>query len=347
MFPVLRGLASYYLYLGMFENAAQMGEKIINLAERLDDVNMRVEGYLVLGYNTAFLGDVNQGLELLDKAGASYDPARFRRRSFSLGNSPGVVRLAVSALLLWVQGLPERALQQGNHAIDLATRLGHPYSIAYALFHTSLLHLWRREAELAQANARAVLNIAEEHKYLAWKAVATCMHGAALAQMGQPEEGLVQILEGMRQYQVLPTPPVFWTMLLYLQAEAYGHLGQPAQGLEALDQARAIIGVDSEDIFAPEFYRLRGDLLLAQSSDHAPEANFWFERALEVAQKRELPMLELRAAVRLYRLWQNNLLPADPNKAGQARELLSSIYHKFSEGFTTSDLVEARGLLNN
>ena len=68
LFPVLRGLASLYIYLGQFEKAAQMGEKILSLAERLDDASMRVEGHLVLGYNLAFFRNINLGLEHLGES---------------------------------------------------------------------------------------------------------------------------------------------------------------------------------------------------------------------------------------------------------------------------------------
>ena len=68
--------------------------------------------------------------------------------------------------------------------------------MAYALFHTGLLHLWRREVELVQERAQAVLDIAEEHEFQIWTAVATCLHGAALAGMGRAEEGLAQVRNG-------------------------------------------------------------------------------------------------------------------------------------------------------
>ena len=125
---------------------------------------MRVEGHLVLGYNLAFLRNINLGLEHLEKAMAGYDPDRRRARGFRLGNDPGVVGLSVSALLLWMQGFPDRSLERANSAVALATRLDHPYSMAYALFHSSYLHLWRREVERVQERAQAVLDIAEEHE---------------------------------------------------------------------------------------------------------------------------------------------------------------------------------------
>jgi predicted ATPase len=52
-------------------------------------------------------------------------------------------------------------------------------------------------------------------------------------------------------------------------------------------------------------------------------------------------MLELRAAMSLTRLWIN------AGKEEQAKKLLSEIYERFTEGFSTIDLQEARGLLAN
>jgi predicted ATPase/class 3 adenylate cyclase len=341
LFPVLRGLASLYNFLAEFEKAAHMGERMLSLAEHLDDARMRVEGHLVLGYNIAFQGNVKLGLEHLDKALAGYDPERLRTRGFALGNDPGVVGLSVSALLLWMQGFTDRALERANAAVALANRLNHPYSKAYALFHTTLLHLRRREVELAHERAQAVLDIAEEHEFQVWSAVATCLDGAALAGLGQPEEGMAQVQQGLRLYQGLNTPPVFWPNLLYIQAEVYAQVGQADQGLAVLDRALEIIGPDSEGIESAEFYRLKGELLLALSPDQAPEAEAWLHRAVELAQKLDLPMLELRAAMSLSRLWK------DQGKAhlAQGRQLLSEAYEKLSEGFTTADLIEAKELL--
>jgi predicted ATPase len=50
-------------------------------------------------------------------------------------------------------------------------------------------------------------------------------------------------------------------------------------------------------------------------------------------------MVELQAAMRLSRLWQNQ------GKSEQARELLNAAYSKITEGFTTADMKEANALL--
>jgi predicted ATPase len=339
LFPVLRGLSSFYIYVGDFEKGARMGEQILSLAERHDDVSMRVEGHLVLGYNLAFLRDLGSGLDHLEKGIANYDPDRDRSRRFRLGNNPGVACFTTSALVLWMLGFPDRALKRANEAVALANRLNHPFSLAYALFHTGLLHLWRREADLVQERAQAVLDLAEKHEFQIWRAVATCLHGAALAGKGWTEEGLIQSNRGMELYQGLKTPPVFWPILLLIQAGAYGQAGRPAEGLIPLDQAMDIVGQRSGSPLSSQLCRLKGDLLLALSPENPAEAEPWFQQALEIAQERRARILELRAAMSLSRLWR------EQGKPEQGRRLLSDAYGKLTEGFTTADLKEATALL--
>ena len=340
LFPVLRGLASFYIYVGDFEKGARMGEQILALAERQDDPRMRVEGHLVLGYNVAFLTDLRMGLEHLEKGIAHYDPEESPSRRFRLGNDPGVACFTTSALVLWMLGLPDRALQRATSAVALATRLGHPFSLAYALFHTGLLHLWRREPELAQERAQAALDIARKHEFQIWLAVATCLHGAALAGMGIVEEGLTEVDQGMDLYQGLKTPPVFWPLLLFIQAGVCGQAGKAREGLVRLDEAIDVVGPDSRSPLSSQLCRLKGDLLLALSPDDPAAAERSIQRALEIARERHAGMLELQAAMRATRLW------LEQGRAEEARCLLADAYGRLTEGFATADVTEAKALLD-
>ena len=69
------------------------------------------------------------------------------------------------------------------------------------------------------------------------------------------------------------------------------------------------------------------------------EAEAWLQRALDVARRQEAKSLELRAAMSLSRLWQQQ------GKRQEAYDLLAPIYHWFTEGFDTADLQDARALL--
>jgi predicted ATPase len=341
LLPVLRGLSSLYIYRAEFEKGARMGEQILSLAERYDDANARVEGHLVLGANLALLNQLQSGMEHLEKGIAAYDPDRHGAGRFQLGNNPGVVCFTTSALVLWMLGFPDRARDRANESIGLSGRLNHPSSIAYAQFHAGLIYLWRREDEPAHECAQAVLAIAEEHEFQIWRAVGSVLRGAALAGMGSTDEGLALIEQAMNNYQRLNTPPVFWPLLLYLQAGTCGRAGRPGDGLPLLDEAVEIATQIPGQTLWSEFFQLKGDLLLALSTDNAIEAESWFQRAVDTAADVQAPMLQLRAALRLGRLWR------DQGKTEPARRLLSDAHDRLTEGFSTPDLREAKALLDD
>ena len=62
-------------------------------------------------------------------------------------------------------------------------------------------------------------------------------------------------------------------------------------------------------------------------------------QALNIAQRQQAKSWELRAAMSLARLWQQQ------NKRAEAHALLASVYDWFTEGFDTPSLQEARVLL--
>ena len=107
----------------------------------------------------------------------------------------------------------------------------------------------------------------------------------------------------------------------------------------ALDEAETFLNSTGERWCETEVYRLQGKLLVAQTSDHA-EAERSYAKALAIAGQRRAKSFELRAAISLARLWQQQA------KMDQALELLTPLYHWFIEGFETADLREAKALID-
>ena len=81
-------------------------------------------------------------------------------------------------------------------------------------------------------------------------------------------------------------------------------------------------------------------MLLRQPGTPQAEDETWLQRALDVARHQETKSLELRAAMSLARLWQQQ------GKKAEAHEMLSDVYNWFTEGFDTKDLQEAKALLD-
>jgi predicted ATPase len=341
LFPVLRGLASFYVLRMEDEKAVQMGERILRLAEHLGDIDMQLEGRMLMGYKLGFRDRPRIALDYLEKAIALYDPARPRARRLGLGTNPGVISRTVSSLFLWMLGYPDRAYKRSTDSISLAQKMNHPYSITYASFHDGLLNVWLKNFEVAAERAQTVLELSEKHGFRIWSAIGSCLHGTALVGMGRADEGLPLIEQGLTTYRGLRTPPVFWPLLLHLCAGAYLMASRPRDGLALLTEALEIGSESSDKTFASEVLILMGDLILALSPDNATEAESWYQQAVDNARNVGAPMLELRAAIRLSRVWK------ELGKSEQARTLLNGSYSKITEGLTTADLKEASALLSD
>src|SRR5262245_21600459 len=86
---------------------------------------------------------------------------------------------------------------------------------------------------------------------------------------------------------------------------------------------------------------LRGALLLRQGPRPPwEEADACCQQALAMTRQQQATSWELRAAMSLARVWQQQ------GKRAEARDLLAPIYGWFTEGFDTADLQEAKALLD-
>ena len=122
-------------------------------------------------------------------------------------------------------------------------------------------------------------------------------------------------------------------------ADVAAHLGHIEDGLQALVEAHTLVEQQEERWGEAEISRLRGVILLRQPGTPQAEAETWLQRALDVARRQQATSLELRAAMSLPRLWQQQ------GKWTEAHELLAPIYGWCTEGFDTADLQEAKALL--
>jgi predicted ATPase/class 3 adenylate cyclase len=336
LFPVLRSLASYYIAQCEFDKGARIGREILHLADRQQDTGMLVDGHLVLGVSLSTLEGIPVALEHLDEAIAHLRAGPSGSRPFRLGNNSGPTCFTTSAFYLWQLGYPEKALTRAEEATTMASQLHHPYTVAYVEFHCGYLRLWLRQPELVRNHALQLLHVAQQYDFPIWRALGTCLLGIANAELGRTEEGLAQVNEGIALYQELKTPPVFWPYLVAMNAGAHALAGKVAEGLILIDDALELAGSGDTTVTA-ELFLLKGDLLAAAGAADADAAH-WFQQAFDDAGSGGARMTQLRAALRLCRLWRNQ-------GRDDADQLLRGVYDTFTEGFTTADLTEARGLL--
>ena len=205
------------------------------------------------------------------------------------------------------------------------------------------LQQYRQDAQQVYEFAEAALGVASEQRFAFRMGQAMVLRGWALVMLAQGETGLEQIHQGLDAIQITGAK-VEQSYRLGLLGEAYGHIGQPDMGLQVLAEALALSHTSGEHRGEAELYRLKGELLLVQRGKGRNEkeeaaAEACFQQALAIARRQSAKALELRTAMSLARLWQQQ------GKRAEAYDLLAPVYGWFTEGFDTLDLQEAKALL--
>jgi predicted ATPase len=336
--PVLFGLWRFYVVRSQLHTARELGDTLLRLAQQAHDPALAVIAHYALGFTWLCLGSLPAARQRLEEAIACYTPDQRRAPVSRMGQDLGVGCRAHAARTLWLLGYPAQALARVRDAMALAHALSHPYSLAYARSMVPCVSQFRRDVSAVYEHAEAAVVLATEQGFPQWAAEGTILRGWALAMQGQGEAGMAQVRQGIAAWRATGAAllvPYFCTVL----ADVCDHLGHTEEGLQALAEAHTLVEQQEERWWEAEIARLRGVLLLRQTGTSPAEAETWLQRALDVARSQQAKSLELRAAMSLSRLWQQQ------GKRADARELLAPIYGWFTEGFDTADLQEAKALL--
>jgi len=383
LFPVLRGLLHFHLNQGELQSARELGEQLLSLAQGRQDSAFLLEAHYTLALTLLYSGEIVSSRQHAEQGIALYDPQQHRFLTLRSGEDPGMSCLPVATLALWFLGYPAQALQRSREALTLAQELAHPFSLAWALMSTTLLHQCRREVQSAQDLAEASITLANEHGFPIYMAFGTIMCGCALAEKGHTEEGLTQLRQGLANLRATGQDAVL-TCPLALLAETHGHTGQTEEGLKVVAEALAIVDRTGERFYEAELYRIKGGLTLKQSGVRGPESAVPSTQHLTPnpqAEKRKVgiahhnvtvaaagtvgeahPTGEEEAEACFHKAieiargqqaksWELRAVTSlarlwqQQGKRQEAHSLLLEIYGWFTEGFDTKDLQEAKILL--
>jgi predicted ATPase len=241
-------------------------------------------------------------------------------------------------MVLWFLGYADQAQQWNQEALARAQQGEHTPSLASAHLFAAILSQHRRDVVATQAYAEAMMALATTQGFVHRVAQGRIMQGWALAMQGDATTGVAHIHQGLAAVQCIGQK-LYHPYHLALLAEAYGQAGQPAVGLPYLAEALTLVEATEERWWKVEVYRLQGELLLRLPHPDIPQATACLHQALAVARRQQATALELRAALSLSRLWQQQ------GKRPEAYALLAPLYGWFTEGFDTSDLQEAKARL--
>jgi predicted ATPase len=339
-FTALWGLWRFHVAKANFSAARKLAEELFNLAQRQQDPALVLQAHHAQWATLYDLGEFGAALEHTKQGIALYDRQEHHTQAYLFGgHDPCVCAHGHAALPLWSLGYPDQAVEMSLDALTLADELSHPISMAHALRYALKVRLYRRDTRAVQERVDTFLALSTEQNFVEYLALGTFMHGWVQAQHGQSEAGIAGMRQGIATGRATGKGAEEANLLGAL-AEALGKTGAAEEGLRLLNEALAA-GIDSGMTYwDAELHRLKGELLLSQSAENSAEAEASYNQAIAVASRQQAKSLELRAATSLARLLQGQC------KHAEARELLEPVYDWFTEGFDTSDLKDAKALLD-
>jgi predicted ATPase len=333
----LWGLSQFHMTQGQMATAYALAQRLLDLVQRQPDTEFAVEGHFVMGMIAYYWGDFRAARPHLEHSCRFVDTVPSSSPLLRGGFVRGVTPHTSLARVLWALGYADQARQRSQEALTLARQGDHIPTLAYTEYFVGLVCQCRRDVVATLAHADAVLAVAAEHRLAIRAAQGRLLQGWALAMQGEAAAGVAHLRQALTSPDLGPESlRSYWLATL---VEAYGRAGQPQAGLHVLAEAVTLMATTEIRWWEAEVYRLQGALLLQLPSPEVPQAEAAFRRALEVARRQQAKALELRAALSLSRLWQQQ------GQREAAHDLLAPLYAWFTEGLDTPDLQEAQTLL--
>ena len=305
---------------GQYREALQLATKYADVAETVGDPAFMLLGDRILGLTHHFFGDQRTAQALLERVRTTARQfANPPNTDFQL--DPEVATTTMLVRILWLRGLPDQAAATLQEGIEAARRTNHPYSMSYVLGVAGCaLSAW-------------VGNLDETRRYLQVM-TENAVNNPTLNQWRQCWQLILRLREGDEREALIAAhiePRVDVSTFV---------------GISALASASEIPLPEPDDDVGdalwclPEALRVDAELLLWRDGlDAAAAAETRLLRSIETAREQSALSWELRATTSLARLWGKRGFEAD------ARELLAATYDRFTEGFDSADLSNARRLL--
>jgi class 3 adenylate cyclase/predicted ATPase len=337
-FRARHGLRTFYMVRGPLQRARELGQQLLELAHELDDDTLLLQSPRTHGLCLFAMGELELAQQHLEYAIALYRSDAHNSLRFEYISDPLVLARCNLGWVACFLGDRDRALDQTNQSIAFAEQLNHKHSLAFALSLAASTRQALGDLDATQALAERLLSLATDYAYPYWVAWAQMLLGWVRGHSSDWKTAAEEFQQGLHSYRETGARMML-PYFLVLLSEVHMQRREHETALGCLQEAERLIGITGTRFYATELHRLKGDLLLQQSSDNAAEAETCFHQALDVARNQQAKSLELRAATSLARLWQQQ------GKRTAAHDLLAPVYGWFTEGFDTADLQEAQALL--
>jgi tetratricopeptide (TPR) repeat protein len=336
---VLWGLHTCDANRGELLPALAVANEMRQTAESLADPFARVEALFAEGSTLGFMGEWQASCDAFERVIQDYPISRHELRSSQYVLDPCVGSLSLLGRVLTFTGLVDQGLSRARQAVELANRLAHPPTVAYATFWLGFVLHARHEYADCIRHMEFAMSLSEEHDLPLFVEWARIVLGSAWTQTGRVADGIAEMRKSVENQTRLGS----WlerSYCLTLLAEALQAQGEATEALTLCEEALQFAQRSGGRCYEPDTRRVRAEVLLSLGEPaRLRKIEDDFQGALQLARACGCRLLELRAAVNYFRFHRR------VGDSTAAQPVLEQVLEGWTEGLDTPLLRQSFELL--
>jgi predicted ATPase/DNA-binding winged helix-turn-helix (wHTH) protein len=325
---------------GEHETAKSAAERFASIAARAKDPVIVAVACRMMGYTLQYMGRQREARERLENVVHTGHSDNGQRHKFRFLYDQQLVARASLARSLWLQGFSDQANDLAHACLAEARAGSNKLTLCFVLgLAVCPVALMRGDITGADRSVAMLMESATRQSFTQYVNV-----GRSLAAMLMIERGEFAAASGQLRVVRDTFEKAGWRAthpeLAGALAMSLAGGGQVDEALATLEQGLASAEQGGMRWYVPELLRIKGELLRRyEAGEIIQAAEGCFEQSIDLARQQGALFWELRTALSQARLMTEQSRIADAQRA------LSTVYRRFTEGFETRDLREARMLL--
>ena len=311
---LLGPLHMFHVRVGSFRTALDLARRSTIAARTVGDATGIALAHCLLGVSLQAAGRLGDARAELEAALHHERGAAGRCMilpSFDHRNLASIVL----ARTLWLQGHSSQALEQARDAVDEASRIGHPLTLAIALHWAASVFLWAGNLRRAEEHIDRFVAHAESQSLEPYQALGRGLKGELAIRRGDAGKG-VEDLQGCLQELHAARYELLTAALNLPLAEGLAAIGKGDEALRRLDEVIPRVETNGNLVYLPELLRVKGGILLSMPQPDSDTAERCFRQSLALSRRQGARAWELRTELDLAALLISQ------GRTGSAEDLL-------------------------
>jgi predicted ATPase/DNA-binding winged helix-turn-helix (wHTH) protein len=319
---LLAGLSIFLSRTAAFREALAVAERIIAVAEQIDDQPALVMAEWMIGVSHHLIGN-QAAAQLHCERGFQYATERnILQVTFFRFNHRVRAQVAL-ARCLWLRGQPMRSIESAQQVVHEAISDGQAVDLCSTLTYAIPVFIWNNRLDDAESLIERLVNHAVRNSLAPYHAVGIALRGELAVARGDAAAGvplLRRALSSMRADRHTVLLPGFCRVL----AEGLALAGNFDEAAATIAEAMTLAQQGGESFDLPNLLRADAEIRMLGPRPDLTAAEALLLQSIEHAERQSAPAWQLHSAIPLARLWVRQ------QRRIEATDLLSRVRRQFT-----------------